>query len=331
VSLVLGGLSLRNRLLLAPLAGLSTLPFRILMREYGAGLAFTEMISAVGITRQNRSSLAYLASGDGDHPLGVQLFGSDPALLAEAAGRVADEGITLVDINMGCPVPKVTKTGAGAALMKNPPLVGRIVRAVRARFSGSLTVKIRSGWDEKSLNAVEIARIAAAEGADAVTCHARTARQGFAGRADWRVIAQVKSALSLPVIGNGDVRCGLDAAAMIGQTNCDGVMIGRGALGNPWIFREALTVLAGAPPPPAPTGEEKLAVCRRHWELEKKHFGADRAARTIRPHLLWYTRGLPGGAEIRSRLSQGMKEEEFFALLARAWGGGETSAGGAVV
>lgn len=317
MTMKIGTLSLKNNLLLAPLAGIATLPFRLLLREFGVGLAFTEMVSAEGLTRGSRGTFSYLASNENDRPLGVQIFGSDPAVMADAARILADRGAELLDINMGCPVPKVTKTGAGAALMKEPQLVGQIVKAVRRASNLPLTVKIRSGWDQGQFNAIEIGRIAQENGADALTIHARTAKQGFSGQAEWGVIGLVKKALKIPVIGNGDVRCGQDARKMLDQTGCDGVMIGRGALGNPWIFLDAGRAIGGDEPLLAPSAAERERILRRHYELTREYAGPDQAIKDFRPHLLWYTKRLPGGAELRRQLSFCRGETDMLALLSQ--------------
>ncbi|MDI6726017.1 MAG: tRNA dihydrouridine synthase DusB [Smithellaceae bacterium] len=317
MTLKIGSLCLKNNLVLAPLAGITTLPFRLLIREFGAGLAFTEMVSAAGLTRSIERTFRYLASSVDDRPLGVQIFGADPAVMADAARIVTDHGAALVDINMGCPVPKVIRTGAGAALMRDPGLVKRIVRAVRASTPLPLTVKIRAGWDREQPNALEIGQIAEENGADCLILHARTARQGFGGQADWSVIARVKAVLGIPVIGNGDVRNGQDAKGMIDITGCDGVMIGRGALGNPWIFLQADRVLRGEAPPPAPSPAEREKILLHHYQLTRNLVGPARAIKDFRPHLLWYTKGLHGGAELRRRISSCESEADILGLLSR--------------
>lgn len=317
MTMKIGSLCLKNNLVMAPLAGITTLPFRLLVREFGAGLAFTEMISAAGLTRKTEKTFHYLATSPADRPLGVQLFGADPAVLAEAARIVTDHGADLLDLNMGCPVPKVIKTGAGAALMRDPGLLKRIIRAVRASTHLPLTVKIRAGWDREQLNALEIGQIAEENGADALTLHARTARQGFGGQADWGVIALVKRGLGIPVIGNGDVRTGQDAERMIEVTACDGVMIGRGALGSPWIFLQAERILAGEVPPPEPTLAQREKILFHHYQLTRDLVGPARAVKDFRPHLLWYTKGLRGGAELRRQISSCASEADILDLLSQ--------------
>jgi len=230
----IGSLVVDPPVLLAPLAGISNLPFRVLNRRYGCALAFTEMISATGLVRNMRKTFRYLATAPEDRPLGVQLFGTDPGVLAAAAEIVAAHGADLIDLNMGCPVKKVVRTGAGAALMKNPALAFEIMKAVRRATGLPLTVKIRSGWSDRTVNALELARLAAEAGLDAVIVHPRTVAQGFGGRADWRIIADVKRELAIPVVGNGDIRHPRPyAARMRAETGCDGVMVGRGAPGEP--------------------------------------------------------------------------------------------------
>jgi len=317
MTLKIGSLCLKYKLVMAPLAGITTLPFRLLIREFGAGLAFTEMVSAAGLTRKTERTFHYLASSVDDRPLGVQIFGADPAVMAEAVRIVTEYGADLVDLNMGCPVPKVIRTGAGAALMRDPGLVKRIIRAVRANTHLPLTVKIRAGWDREQLNALEIGQIAEENGADALTIHARTARQGFGGQADWGVIALVKRGLGIPVIGNGDVRTGQDAERMIEVTGCDGVMIGRGALGNPWIFQQADHILRGEDPAPAPALAEREKILFHHYQLTRDFAGPDRAFKDFRPHLLWYTKGLPGGAELRRQISSCASEADILDLLSQ--------------
>ena len=222
---------------LAPLAGISNLPFRLIVRSQGCALAYTEMISTNGLVRKTAKTYEYLKTCADDRPLGAQIFGADPQIMAEAARIVADSGVDLIDINMGCPVKKVIKAGAGAILMKNPDPIARIVEAVKKAVKIPVTLKIRSGWTHSSINAVQIAKIAEACGADAITVHARTADQGYSGQADWKIIAEVKKTIKIPVIGNGDIRQPQDAVRMLKETSCDAVMVGRGSLGNPWIFK----------------------------------------------------------------------------------------------
>ncbi len=294
----IGSLSMRSNVFLAPMAGVTNLPFRIVMRRFGCGLAFTEMVSANGLVRGMEKSRRYLDSSEQDRPLGVQIFGRDPDVLADAARIAADGAADLIDINMGCPVKKVVRTGAGAALMRDPGQVKQIVTAVRRAISLPLTVKIRSGWSSRMVNALEIARIAEDCGADAVIMHPRTAEQGFGGTADWNGIAVLKMHLHIPIVGSGDIRCPDDALRMLETTGCDAVMVGRGALGNPWIFRAIISRLKRETSP-APALTEREALIGDHLKMEIAYMGQCRGSRNFRKHLLWYTKGLRNGARFR--------------------------------
>jgi len=293
--IVIGSLIIKNNVILAPMAGISNLPFRMMAREAGCALAFTEMISANGLVRGIEKSQQYMKSCIDDKPLGVQIFGNDPTTMADAVRIVDDYGADLIDLNMGCPVKKVVKNGAGAALLKDPGLVSQILESVRKATRKPLTVKIRSGWNLQSINAVQIARIAEQQGIDAVFVHARTAVQGFAGSADWRIIEEIKNSVGIKVIGNGDVKSGADAWRMIKMTGCDGVMIGRGALGNPWIFNEALNYQSTVQTHSEPVLNERKEMILRHLERETIFLGQKEAVKRFRKHLLWYTKGIRGG------------------------------------
>lgn len=317
--------SLQGRAFLAPLAGISNLPFRLIARSFGCALAYTEMISANGLTRNTEKTFEYLKTCAEDKPLGMQIFGADPQLMAQAACIVAERGAGLVDINMGCPVKKVIKAGAGAILMKDPGLVTRIISTVKKAVPIPVTVKIRSGWNRSSINAVEIARIAEESGADAVTVHGRTADQGYSGRADWKVIAAVKAALHIPVIGNGDIWQPQDAVRMVAQTSCDAVMVGRGALGNPWIFTGINQLLAGWSENCMPGLAQRYETIQKHWSMEADMCGTMAATRNFRKHLLWYTKGLEGSSRFRNLVStlpdrESMSDEldKYFRSLASA-------------
>jgi nifR3 family TIM-barrel protein len=299
--LTIGSLQLANNLILAPMAGITNLPLRLLARECGAALAFTEMVSVNGLVREGKKTFDLLQSVPDDHPLGIQLFGDDPLLLAEAARLVEGYG-ELLDINMGCPVKKVVGTGAGSALLREPAKVAAIIRAVRAATNLPLTIKIRTGWVAEEHTFLEIGRIAEAEGCDAVTLHPRSRSQMFEGHADWTKIAELKAALTIPVIGSGDIFMAADVAAMLAETGCDGVMIARGGLGNPWLFREALALLAGAAPL-SPTPAERLQVALRHLQLFIEFSGERIAVREMRKHLSWYARGLPAAARFRGQIN----------------------------
>jgi tRNA-dihydrouridine synthase B len=295
----IGQLTIKNNVFLAPMAGITNMPFRMLVREFGCALAFTEMISANGLVRRTLKSYRYLDSSGKDKPLGIQLFGSDPVVLSEAARIVTDLGADLLDINMGCPVKKVIKTGAGAALMKEPDKVGLILQALRKATPLPLTVKIRSGWRHGDMKALDIASIAENCGVDAVIIHPRTADQGFSGAADWSIIEAVKKNVHIPVIGSGDIRSPQDASRMIKSTGCDGVMVGRGALGNPWIFRDIISCYDEMKTYVPPSPEERERIIRYHMDIEIKYSGEVLGVRHFRKHLLWYTKGLRGGSLLR--------------------------------
>lgn len=295
----IGNLILKNRVFLAPMAGITNLPFRTIAREFGCGLAFTEMISANGLVRKTNKSYRYLTSSPDDKPLGVQIFGSDPSVLSEAARMVSDFGADLLDINMGCPVRKVVKTGAGAAMLKEPDRVRRVLRAIRKSTSLPVTVKLRSGWRSGEISVYDIASIAEDCGVDAVILHPRAADQGYSGAADWSVIQEVKKKLHIPVIGSGDIRNPEDARRMISATGCDGIMIGRAALGNPWIFSDIVRHLDKRESTPPPSSFERERVIRCHMEMEINYLGESHGLKHFRKHLLWYTRGMRGGSLFR--------------------------------
>ena len=301
-SLTIGTLPLQNNLLLAPMAGITDLPVRLLAREQGAALCFTEMVSVNGLVRDGQKSFELLRSAPEDRPLGIQLFGDDPELLAEAARRVEGHG-DLLDLNLGCPVRKVVATGAGSALLREPAKVAAIIRAVRRATRLPLTVKIRSGWSCAAPNFREIGRIAAAEGCDALTLHPRSRAQMFGGKADWTQIAELQLAVAIPVIGSGDLFSARDAVAMLEQTGCAGAMVARGGLGNPWIFREIQALLDGEEAPP-PSPAERLTVALRHLELFIAVSGERVALREMRKHLSWYSHGLPGAAAFRDAVNR---------------------------
>ena len=294
----IGSLLTKNNLLMAPMAGITDHPFRLIVKNCGCGLAFTEMISAQGLIRSQKTAMRYLSSSKNDAPLGVQIFGSEPSALAEAAKVLTALNVDLIDINMGCPARKVVRSGSGVAMMKDLGKVASTVRAVRAATSLPLTVKLRAGWRNGS-NALEVGRIAQDCGVDAVILHPRMAEQGFSGTADWNLIEALKSVLLVPVIGNGDIRCPQDALRMTEQTGCDGIMIGRGALGNPWIFDQILSLQERKGLPFGPDAEERLSVIAHHLDMEIDCHGEKRAVINFRKHLLWYTKGLSGGALFR--------------------------------
>ncbi len=297
--LQIGNLKLENNLILAPMAGITNLPFRLIVKEEGCGLVFSEMVSAIGLVRNGRKTQELLRSDSFERPLAVQIFGSEPKILAEAARIVEGLGADIIDINMGCPAKKVVSTGAGSLLLKDPLKIKEIIEAVRASVKIPFTVKIRSGWDSKSVNYLEIGRIAEECGVDAITLHSRTTAQGFGGRSDWSHIAEMKKALKIPVIGNGDVKTPEDAGKMLDETGCDGIMIGRGALGNPWIFSRTLGYLNDGTVPEPPSEKDVLSTIKMHIEGLVDFLGEREAVREFRKHIGWYTKGLPHSSDFR--------------------------------
>lgn len=319
-SLAIGSLRITPPLVLAPMAGISDLPFRLLARAQGAPLCFTEMVSAEGLKRNGQNTRVLLRSTAEDRPLGIQLFGNDPDSLAEAA-RMVEADCDLIDINMGCPVKKVVSGGAGSSLLRDPRKAGAILRAVRKASSRPLSVKIRTGWSSAELSYLEIGRIAEEEGCDAVTLHPRTRAQMFSDHADWERIRDLKHSIKIPVIGSGDVFSSQDVVDMLSRTGCDGVMIARGAMGNPWIFKEATERLAGRIPA-GPTREERYATALSHLEQLCELYGDNTAIREMRKHLSWYGKGLSGVARFRALVNTiGEKQQllqaidDFFAKV----------------
>ena len=301
--------------ILAPMAGITDLPFRLLCKEEGADAMVTEMISAKALYYGNRNTEPLMQMRQEEQPLGVQLFGSDPVLMGQMAHKIEDRGFAFIDINMGCPVPKIVNNHEGSALMKQPDLAGRIVREVAEAVSLPVTVKIRAGFDKEHINAVEAACILEENGACAVAVHARTRDQYYSGRADWEIIRKVKEAVRIPVIGNGDLFCGEDVLRMREETGCDGVMIGRGAKGNPWIFREIKAALAGEDKPAAPGQDELVRMLLRQARLSVDCKGEYTAIREMRKHTAWYTAGIHGSSRLRAAVNQVSTYEELEKLL----------------
>jgi tRNA-dihydrouridine synthase B len=294
---------LQNPLVLAPMAGITDFPFRVICKELGAGLVFSEMVSAEALIRESRRTFGMLHTDPAERPVGFQIFGSKPASMAEAACIVSQGEVDFIDINMGCPVPKVLKSGAGAALLRDIGLAREIMAAVISQSRVPVTIKIRLGWDTRNIVAVDLAQVAESLGVAAVTVHGRTKVQGFSGHADWSAIKEVKDSVTIPVIGNGDVHVARDVRRMMDETGCDGVMIGRAIQGYPWIFREAKQYLETGVVPPPPSYEERQAIMLRHLQDMIKLFGESIGLREMRKHLCWYTKGLQGGAEFRERIN----------------------------
>ncbi len=301
--LEIGGITLPNNIILAPMAGVSDLPFRLLCHEQGAGLVCMEMVSAKAIYYNNKNTDSLMEIHPDEGYASLQLFGSDPVILSEMAKRIEDRPHAFLDLNMGCPVPKVVNNGEGSALMKDPKLVERILGALVKATKKPVTVKIRKGFDESHVNAVEIAKIAESCGVSAVAVHGRTREQYYSGEADWDIIAKVKAAVSVPVLGNGDVDSPEKAERMLAQTGCDGVLIGRAAQGNPWIFREVTRYLEDKTLLSRPDNAEKKEVILRHAALQLEYKGEYIGVREMRKHLSWYTVGMPGSARFRREIN----------------------------
>ena len=313
--LKIGNVELANPYILAPMAGVTDLPFRLLCKEQGAGLLCMEMISAKAIQYNNRNTKALLEIHPEEEPVSLQLFGSDPEVISEIAKRIEELPFAILDINMGCPVPKIVRNGEGSALMNQPKLVHEIVSKTVKAIQKPVTVKIRKGFNDESINAVEIAKIIEDAGAAAVAVHGRTREQYYSGKADWDIIRQVKEAVSIPVIGNGDVVSGESALAMMRETGCDGVMIGRGAQGNPWIFSGLVEYEKTRVMPARPSNEELKDMMLRHARLQIQYKGEYLGIREMRKHVSWYTSGLPNSARLRGEINAVESYEELSKLL----------------
>ena len=301
----------KNRIFLAPMAGIADRAFRELCINYGAGYTVTEMVSSKGLTMGDKKSAQLLTLGETERPAGAQIFGDEPEIMAQAAIKCLEFNPAIIDINMGCPAPKVAMNGGGASLMKNPLLAGEIVRAVSSAVSIPVTVKIRKGWDDESVNAVELAQIAEKNGAAAVAVHGRTRAQMYSGKVDYDIIAQVKKAVSIPVIANGDITDEQSAAIMVEKTNCDAIMIGRGALGNPWLFRRINAYFNECRVLPDVSVSEKMAVMLKHIKTLIDYKGEYTAMREARHHAAYYTKGLRGGAAFRRQIGQLTQYEQL--------------------
>lgn len=313
--LKIGNVVLKNAYILGPMAGVTDLPFRLLCKEQGAGLLCMEMVSAKAILYGNKNTESLLTIHPEELPVSLQLFGSDPKIVSEMAKRIEERPFAFLDINMGCPVPKVVRNGEGSALMKNPKLVYELVHAVVKAIQKPVTVKIRKGFDDAHVNAVEIAKIVEEAGASAVAVHGRTREQYYTGRADWEIIRKVKEAVQIPVIGNGDVTSGERAVQMQKETGCDGIMIARGAQGNPWVFSELLQYEETGTLPPRPSIEEIRRTMLRHARLQITYKGEYLGIREMRKHVSWYTKGVHGAARLREEINRVESYEELEEIL----------------
>ncbi len=311
----IGNVEFKNNIFLAPMAGVTDMPFRVLCKEQECGLVYTEMVSAKGMHYDDDKSNKLTLMHEIEKPGAVQIFGSDPKIMAEVAEKLNASDAAIIDINMGCPAPKITKNGEGSALMKNPQLIAEIIRAVIAVSHKPVTVKIRKGWDDSRINAVEIARIAEENGASAVAVHGRTREQYYSGKADWDIIRQVKETVSIPVIGNGDVTGPKEAQKLFEETRCDAIMVGRGAQGNPWIFKKIVRFLEDGTLIPDPSLEEKIETIIRHMNMLIDLKGERTGILEMRSHIAWYIKGMRDAAYTKQKIFQMTDKEEIISLL----------------
>lgn len=313
--LTIGNVTLPNNLILAPMAGVTDLPFRLLCKEQGAGLLCMEMVSAKAILYKNKNTESLLTIDERECPVSLQLFGSEPDIISQIAHEIEERPFDILDLNMGCPVPKIVNNGEGSALMKNPRLAGEIIEKTARAIKKPVTVKIRKGFDDSHVNAVEMAKIAEASGAAAIAVHGRTREQYYSGKADWDIIRQVKEAVSIPVIGNGDLLTAEDVIAMYEQTGCDGFMIARGAQGNPWIFKQILHYFETGEHLRKPSFTEVKEMILRHAKMMQEYKGEYIGMREIRKHAAWYTAGYPNSAKLRVLINEVETYDELEACL----------------
>ena len=311
----IGNVMLDNNVFLAPMAGVTDMPFRVLCKEMGCGLLYTEMISAKGIYYNDIKSFKLTEIDPVEEPTAIQIFGSEPDIMAKVAERLSQLNTAIIDINMGCPTPKITKNGEGSALMRNPVLAGKIIKEVSKASSKPVTVKIRKGWDDDNINAVEFAKMAEENGASAIAVHGRTREQFYCGKADWEIIKKVKNSVAIPVIGNGDIFTEQDARNMLEETGCDGIMVGRGAQGNPWIFDKIIKHLKYNEKLSDISYEDKIEMIKRHMQMLIKVKGEISGVREMRKHIAWYVKGMKNSTVLREKVFHAVSEEEVINLL----------------
>ena len=313
----IGNVEIKNQVVFAPMAGVSNISYRQIIKEMGAGLIYSEMISTMGIVYNGKKTIDLINFNENERPISIQIFGSDLKSFVEAAKYIEENfHPDIIDINMGCPVPKVAiKSQAGSALLKDPDKIYEIVKAVVDNTNTPITVKIRSGWDDKHINAVEVAKKIESAGASAIAIHARTRSQGYSGSANWNIIKEVKQSVKIPVIGNGDITTPELAKQMLDETGCDAIMIGRATLGNPWIIKEIVHYLDTNELLPKPTNTERIEMIKTHYNLLKKYSNTTHALLEIRTHALWYLKGIPGTKEIKTKICQAKTEEEFMNII----------------
>ena len=312
--LKIGSVELQNNIIAAPMAGVTDLPYRLILKDMGAGLVTTEMVSAKAILYKNKNNAVILRTEEAERPVAVQLFGADPMIMSAMAERIS-EPFAIIDVNMGCPVPKIVNNGEGSALMKDPDQAYKVLEMMARVLKKPVTVKFRKGFDDDHINAVEFAKMAESAGVAAITLHARTRQQMYSGKADWDMIRRVKEAVKIPVIGNGDIFEPEDAARMIEETGCDGVALARGRKGKPWHEQRTAALLETGDAGPEPSTEEKKAMILRHTELMIKYKGEHMGILEMRKHLAWYTQGLPGSAKLRGLMNEMSTEDELKRLV----------------